>query len=804
MIRNYLKIAFRNLLRNKSYTFINIAGLAVGIAACLVIFLIINFELSFDSFHSKRDKIQRVVSEFTTTDGKSLSSGVPFTTSQNFKVDFPQLEKVATLMEADDNITVLGDATNKAGKKFKERGNVFYAEPAFFEIFDFPLLSGDPKTALSEPYSALVTQEVAEKYFGTWQEAIGKYIKNDNRDVLKITGILKNVPTNSDFPLKVVIPYEVLKKNNPGMFKDEISVASAHNVFVVLPNNQSPEQFTALLAAYAKKHKPAEYAKEVLVLQSFKEMHFDSELDTPSHHSFSKELIWSLGLIGAFLLLVACVNFINLATAQAINRSKEVGVRKVLGSNRSDLIGQFFGETTLITITAVIIAIILAQLILPALNQLLNLQVSFNLLEDPKIGLFLVSITLSTILLSGFYPAIILSGFNPIMALKSKITAKNIGGVSLRRGLVVMQFTIAQVLIIGVLVVVSQMKHFQNASLGFDKDAIINVNIPNDSLSQTKYNAVKNQLLQQSGIKQVSLSFTSPMSNRGWNSDFKFDNSTKNTEFAARFQMADVDYFKLYNLKFVAGRPYLAGDTIREFVVNETLIKKFGITNPQDAIGKEINFWDGRMKAKIVGVVKDYHAVSLHQKIPPIVMGTRKENYSTINIKLQSNNAKETLASIEKIWTTSFPDYIYEFDFLDQGIARAYEQERQLSRLYEIFAAIAIFISCLGLYGLVSFMAIQRTKEVGIRKTLGASVGHIVYLFSKEFTLLIGVAFLIAAPIGYYFMTNWLKRFEFKIELGVGIFLMAILISIVIAWLTVSYQAIKAALVNPIKSLKTE
>ena len=509
-------------------------------------------------------------------------------------------------------------------------------------------------------------------------------------------------------------------------------------------------------------------------------------------------------LIGIFLFVIACVNFINLATAQAVNRSKEVGVRKVLGSNRNQLALQFLSETALITIVALIAAIAIAATALPFLNKLLEVEMSLNFITDPSLILFVFAVAIVVTLLSGIYPAIILSGFNPITALKSKVSAKMVGGISLRRGLVILQFAIAHVLIIGMLIVVKQMDYFKNASLGFDKAAIINVDVPGDSINHIKIDYLRNQLLSNTDIQNVSFSFGSPSSENNWNSDFKYNHAAKTTDFSANLKWADADYFKTYHLQFVAGRPYYPADTVREFVVNETLLRKLGIRDPKDAIGKEINFWNGVKVAKIVGVIRDFNSYSLRQPMAPVVLSTWKDVYQTINIKIKPGAEKPTLAYVEKLWNQAFPDYVYEYKFLDETIRNFYKQENQLSQFYKIFAAIAIFISCLGLYGLVSFMAAQRTKEVGIRKVLGASAQNIVYLLSKEFTLLIIIAFVISAPVAYYIMHQWLQNYTYRIPLGASIFVLAIISSVVIAWITVGHRAIKAAMANPVKSLRTE
>jgi putative ABC transport system permease protein len=808
MIRNYIKTAWRNLLRNKSYAAINIIGLAIGIASCMLIFLIIQFESSFDKFHSKKDHIYRVLTVFNNPDGVHPSSGTPLPIAEGLRIDFPQLKEVAAILRNDGSHYSIGNSSKgEAIKKFKEN-DAYYAEPQFFNIFDFGWLAGDKKTALSEPNTVVLTQDEAEKFFGNWHDAIGKIIRYENKTDLKVTGILKNTPANTDFPLKLVVSYATMTTKGGDFYgnrQDWVSTFGDHNCYVVLPDNISAAQFDKNLKAFVKKHKPADYVKDGFQLQALADMHYNTDVSVYSYHPFSKQLLNAISLIGLFLLIIACVNFINLATAQAVNRSKEVGIRKVLGSNRNQLVMQFISETLIITLFAVVLAVALAEIALPMLNKLLEIKLTNAFIIDPVLLSFLLGIIISVTLLSGLYPAMVLSGFNPISALKNKIVAGRTSGISLRRALVVFQFCIAQVLVIGTLVIIHQMSYFKNKSLGFDKDAILTVPFPGDSLSKSKLSTLRDQLLSQPGIKDVSYSFASPSDDNGWGSDFKYNNSPKQTNFSAQLKWADAEYFNLYKLQFIAGQPYSKGDTIHGYVVNETLIKKLGILDPREAIGKYIKLWDDKKKyAPITGVVKDFNIGSLKNPIQPVLMSSWKNVYQKINIKVQPQNITQTLASIEKLWNNTFPDGMYEYQFLDEKIASFYKSEDQLSQLYKIFAGIAIFISCLGLYGLVSFMAVQRTKEVGIRKTLGASVASIVYLFSKEFTLLIIIAFAFSAPIGWYFMNKWLQDFTYHIPLGPGIFLLAIIASVAIAWITVGYKAIMAALANPVKSLRSE
>ncbi|MES2265866.1 MAG: ABC transporter permease [Bacteroidota bacterium] len=804
MIKNYFKTAWRSLIRNKSYTIINIAGLAVGIAACLLIFLVINFETSFDTYHTKKDHIYRVLAKRTSSEGIKYRAGVPFPTSRGMRLDYPNIPLIGSIYD-DDNMQMSITDNNGEVKRFKEP-DVFFTEPQLLKIFDFAWLAGDKKNALVEPNTIIISQKIAEKYFGKWENAIGKTVKYNNKLDLKVTGVLQNPPTNTDLPLDIAVSYSTLKNTDyKGNQEDWGSTFGSHSCFVLLPDNVTEQSFNQSLVGFIKKHKPEEAKRDAMLLQPLSEMHYDTRAGLYTNQVFSKDLIKALSLIGLFLLVIACVNFVNLATAQAVNRSKEVGIRKVLGSQRQQLILQFLSETFIITLFSIILAIGISEVGLSPLNKLLEINITSGFILNPVIITFLVAVLIGVTLLSGMYPALILSGYNPIAALKNKISRGKSNGITLRRTLVVLQFGIAQVLIIGTIVIISQLNHFKNSPLGFDKDATITVALPGDSLSRLKLSALKSEILQQPGVKGVSYSFGSPSDSKNWGSPIRYDNAEKETDFRVNMKWADVDYFSLYNMKFVAGRPFIKSDTVREYVVNETLLKNLGITNPKEAIGKTLGIWDDKtLTQKIVGVVKDFNVSSLREQIPPVLMASWNGQYETANIKLKTSNIKPTLVAIEKLWASTFPEEVYEYKFLDDKIATFYKKEDQLSTLYKIFAGMAIFISCLGLYGMVSFMAVQRTKEVGIRKTLGASVANIVYLFSKEFTLLIVVSFVIAAPIAWYFTQQWLQDFTYKIKPGVGIFAVSIGSSIIIAWLTVGYKAINAALVNPVKSLKSE
>ena len=800
MLTTFYKSSIRNLLKNKTFTGINIFGLSIGISVCMMIFVVVRFETSFDNFHKNKANIYRVISQLHNANIVSTNSSVPTPFPAAFKNDFPDVKKVAPIYsDGNDEIEVL-DNSSHVTKKFKEATGMFFTSPDFFDIFDFKWVVGNP-SMLNEPDNIILTAGTADKYFGDWKNAVGKLIKRNNQQVYKVAGIIENPPANTDFQLKLVGSFNSLKASkNP----DWGSYNSAMGTYVMLPDHLNSHSVDQRLIEFGKKYKKGvDEVKNIQFLQPIADVHFDEQSGNFLGRSISHELIYVLIFIGIFILLIACVNFINLSTAQAVNRAKEVGVRKVLGSSLLQLRTQFLTETSFIVIMAVIFSLIFGMIFLPIVKNILDIPISVNIFHDPLIFVFLILLIPVIIFLSGFYPAVILSKFQPIKALKSKAYSKSNGNISVRKGLVVLQFVIAQSLIIATLVIVQQMDFFTNHSMGFDKTAILNVPIPRDSVSQNKMQFLKDQLNQQGGIQKYTLSFASPADNGNWFSNFKFD-SSKETDFGANIKWADHNYVSTYGLKLVAGRNIVESDTASEFLVNEKLLSAIGITDPANALNKIINLWGGKIKGNVVGVLKNFHASSFKDGIPPLLLASNKKFYSMVGIKIASKDLMKTVNDINSIYSKTYPESVFEYQFLDDKIAKFYSDEKKLSQLYKIFAVIAILLSCLGLFGLASFMAVQRIKEVGIRKVLGASVNNIIILFSKEFVLLISVAFIISASLSYYFMSKWLSQYQFRIDLSWQIFLFSGLISLVIALITVSSQAIKAAIVNPVKNLRSE
>jgi ABC-type antimicrobial peptide transport system permease subunit len=806
MIRNYFINVFRNLSRRLNYTIINLAGLTTGIAVCLLIFVIIRFETSFDAFHAKADRLYRVLTEYHHPGDLGIFYGadVPRPLPSMIKTGFPDVQKSSGIWASSNDQIILSDDKGQTEKKFKEKTGLFAVEPEFFDMFDFAWLAGDPASSLKDPHSAVLTKETAIKYFGDWKNALGRTIKINDTLLVKVTGILATIPANTDFQFKIVLPYGRLLGFYAGA--GWAGVGGSHDCYLLLPKGQTQASFDQRLRAYGKRFRAAD-DKDELVIQPLSQVHY---YDSHSHirnflgRTIAPEVIRVLWIIAVFILLIACVNFINLSTAQAVNRAKEVGVRKVLGSNKWQLRKLFLLETFMQVFVSVLLAAGLTTLIVKPVGALLDLPLSFGIFEGPAIPLFLLALSVVVTFLAGFYPSILLSGYNPVNALKSKVAASKRGSISLRRGLVVFQFVIAQAMIIATVIIVRQMNYFSQGSMGFDKDALITVPIPPDTVGNSKINYLRNSLMATPDIKNVSFNSAPPATDDNNWSDFEYDHDpAMGKEMYSIVKFTDAEYLPTYGLPLAAGRNFLS-DTAHEFLVSENLLGKLGISRPEDAVNKDMSLFGGFLKGKIVGVLKDFHSTGFKDKYSRVIMVPFKRAYDKAGIKLTSGNPATTLAAIEKLWNQTFPNYVFEYKFLDDSIETFYRQEKQQAELYKIFAAIAIFLGCLGLYGLASFMALQRTREVGIRKVLGASIQNIIYLFTREFAVLITIAFLIAAPIAWYFMHRWLQDYAFRLPITWWIFLAGGAASLTVALITISLNALKAARANPVKSLRTE
>src|SRR5258706_3004029 len=800
MINDYFKIGWRHVERNKATTLVNVLGLTLGISCAILIFTLVTHHISFDTFHSNASRIYRIVAEFR-YEPTEYQPGVPQPLRKAFLHDFSFAEKVARVRSYHSvMVTLPGD---KEVKKFQEENMVAFAEPVFFDIFSFPLAEGNGGTVLKEPNTALITQKMAKKYFGT-DHAIGKILSVTSLDKqadFRISGVLKDIPVNTDRKEQIYLSYENLKDYNAYYASDANwgSVSSGMHCFVLLKPGVTKTDVDKAFPSFVKKYYDEEDAKVTFFrLQPLADVHFNPLFGGV----INKKYLWALALTGYLLILTACVNYVNLSTAQAYNRSKEVGIRKVLGSLRSHLFLQFMAETVLSTGFATILAYLLATLALPHINTLFKEQLTIGLFDHWQLPVFIILITLATVLLAGSYPGLMLSKFQPVLALKGKLSPKESGGFSLRRTLIIAQFAIFQMLIIGILVIAPTMTYLKTSDLGFDKEAIVMLPVPISD--KTKMNTLRSRLAELTGVDKATLCYEAPASSANSLTSVRFDNHIKDEPWEINLKDADDQYASVFGLKLVAGRNLPPADTARGFLVNETFVKKLGLTSAEDVLGKGLSVNGGKINSTITGVLKDFYNNSFRETISPVCVMVNYDRFRNCAIRLNMNNASSAIESFGKIWNETYPDHVFSYQFLDDRIAKFYELDTMMLKLVEGFATIAILIGCLGLYGLVSFMALRKTKEIGVRKVLGASSGNILWLFAKEFTFLIIIAFALAAPVAWLIMDKWLQDFAYRIQMSPLSFLLAISYTFIVATLTVGYHSLKSAMANPVQSLRTE
>lgn len=803
MLKNYLTTAFRNLVRHKTTTVINVLGLAMGMATSLILFLLVNSETGYDRFHTKFDRIYRVVMESDGNERKNYSSGVPPVLWEAFKTDFPEAEEVVFTSYYGAGSLVTIHTPEGEVKKFDTDNNLVFTQPSFFKTFDRLVLMGKTEDLLAEPNEAVISRTTAKKLFNK-EDAIGDLIEFDGNEY-KVSAIVEDFQSNTDFPFNIMLSYVTIKKQ-----KDEAgwtSIWSDEHCYFLLKKGEQIEEVERRFPDFYKKHLGEKNDDHTQFhAQALASIHHDERYGNYSYNTISYNQIAVMSIIGIFLIITACINFINLVTAEAIKRSKEVGIRKTMGSSRSQLILQFMGESTLVTVMSVLLAIVFASLALPSLNTFLNKSLLLSW-SDPKIWFFLVGITILVALLSGIYPSFVVSAFKPAFALKNLMNSKNSSGYNLRRGLVILQFMISQFFIISAIVIIMQTNFFSSKDLGFSKDAIVNVPIPENARGgftdgSSKMRAFREEVSKMAGIELASLCSYPPSSGSVSSTNFYIEG--REEDFDVQVKMIDGNYLDLYNLKLIEGSNVQDIDTAQGFLVNEKLVTMLGYQNPADIIGKQLRQGGRDFTLPVVGVVQNFHTMSLREPIEATILFNRIRSYSTISLKVNLNQFQESIKQIQSKWEATYPDHIFSYKFLDEEIREYYEGERRMSILISLFTGIAIFIGCLGLFGLATFMANQKTKEIGVRKVLGATVESIVVLFSKEFVKLICFGFLLAAPIAWYVMNQWLNNFTYKIEIGPLVFIAGLAITFTIAMLTIGYRSFKAAVLNPTQALRSE
>ena len=813
MIKNYLKIAWRNLTRNKTFSAINIFGLAIGIATCLIIMLFVNNELSYDRYNKKANRMVRVYFQGNVQGEKMKESNVMPPVAQTLKKDFPEVEEATRLRNYGTPKLVY------ANKTFKEDRFAF-VDSNFFQVFTLPLIEGDAKTALLEPNCIVITKDVANKYFGN-EDAIGKIIsfKDGKNAPCKVTGVIEKVPLNSHFQFEIFASMASLPESREATW-----MSSNFYTYLVLKDGYDYKKLDAKLPQVVEKYMGpqmlaamgmtlAEFRRQgsdiTFHLQRLTDIHLNSDIAT--HSDFSGDLsapgdiryVYIFAAIALFMLMIACINFMNLSTAGASKRSREVGIRKVLGSVKSQLVKQFLTESILITTISLIIAVVLMYMALPAFNNLANQKLSFSLTEHPFIIPGLIVFILFVGFVAGSYPAFYLSSFNPVSVLKGKFVSgkKN---TQLRSGLVVFQFFISIILIVSTTVVYKQLFYIQNKKLGYDKDQVMIIS--DTYLIGKNQNAFRQELINDPRVASISNSGYLP-AGYSYNNNF-FVAAAETPDKLIKSLRYDVDenYINTLGIKLAEGRNFSpAFNTDSSAVIlNEAAANALGWR--EKSVGHNILRTDNRGQKSsfhVIGVVKDFHFRSLHERISPLVM-VLAPDAGTLIIKLKTKDVAALTATLKKRWTNYGAEDPLAYSFLDDRFNETYKAEQKIGSILGIFAGLTIFVACLGLFGLATFTAEQRTKEIGIRKVLGATVAGIVSLLSKDFLKLVFIAFIIASPVAWFVMNKWLQDFEYRINISAWVFVIAALLAIAITLITVSFRAIKAAVANPVKSLKTE
>jgi len=793
MIKNFLKISIRNFIKNKSNTLINITGLSLGITCSLIIFLIITFETSFNNFNKNSKGIYRLVIESNEYGEDFKTAGLPYPAPAFFKTAFSSQIENISFVDAnifDQLVTIRHDSGRI--DKYNESLRFAFVNPSYFKMFTYQWLRGDSRHALDRPHTAVISETLARKYFGSL-DVIGKNIEINRTNNVEVTGVVKDPPLNSDLPFHLLIEIE-----GSGRIDDNMNHSSSNvQCFIQAKNKISQAGLDQFMDKFGNKDPQV---KKRLYLQPLNEMHLNDKYELFTEAVVSKETLWALGCIGVFLILMACINYINLNTATAIKRAKEVGIRKVLGGRRIDVVINFLVETSLLAAISIIVSMALTELSLGALEKVLGYKLSLAMFNGITLWGSLTAVFVIIVLSAGLYPAVYLSGFKSMEAVRTRTSTSDNNSV-LRKTLVITQFAIAHIIIIGTIIVINQLDYFKSKDLGFNKEAILEINLPENK--KEELNLFSNRLSEIPEVKSFSFSNTGAASPALWTSNFKYTSAKNVTEDRTQVKMADVNYFKTYGISVIAGRGLFESDTVAEYVVNQAFVRAMGLGNNYvDAVGKIIHLYGE--DAPIVGVVKDFNSQTLHEKVSPMAISSQTDYYMQAGIKINMRNYKSAEEKIKKAWLTAYPDYVFEAVYLDETIKKFYEREERTSVILNSFSFIAILIGCLGLFGLAAYSINAKTKEIGIRKVLGASLTNILTLITKDFFKLIIAGFAIAVPAAYYLMNTWLEDFAYKITIGPGVFIIAVAATSIVALATVGYMSLKAATANPVKSLKYE
>jgi putative ABC transport system permease protein len=763
MFRNYIKIAFRNIKRQKGYSLINIAGLAIGMACCILILLWVQHEISYNRFHENADDIYRIYTDFHYDQGIIPFSNIPQPVGPEIQSKIPGVQHAVRLL--DDALTV------KHGADIFYEKAVLYIDPSFFDVFTFPMVQGDSKTAFSEPYSVIISETMARKYFSD-QDPLGQVLTMDREYQLKVTGVIKDVPDNSSIRFDFLIPYSFLDAIG---YDTNNRHAWDCQTYLLLNKNVSAEQVARKISGLTKEYTPKEEA--YFRLQPLKHI----RLYTLGGELGSIKYVYIFSFIALCILVIACINFMNLATARSAKRAREVGLRKVIGAKRAQIVRQFYGESLFMIVLALGLAVVLVGLLLPMFNRLSGKNLTLDFSGNLMVYLILIFIALFTGILSGSYPAMFLSSFLPAKVLKGSFRSSS-ANPTFRKVLVVFQFSLSIILIICTAIIYSQLQYIQKRDLGFDRENLVYIGM-NDRIAQN-YEAIKSEM---------------PSYNK-YSADADWEGKDPSQQIMLNISLVDPDYLDTMKLELAEGRNFswdLPTDT-SNCILNEEAVKQMGLDSP---VGKWLRHF---AKGEIIGVVKNYHFMPMRYEIQPLMLLYNPQNFRYTMIRISGTEIPQTLSFLGKLWNKFAPEYPYEYHFLNEDFEEIYKSESRMGEVFRYFTFLAVFISCLGLFGLASFMAEQRTKEIGIRKVLGASISGITVLLSKEFTKWVAVANAVAWPVAYFAMNKWLQAYAYRVKLSLVTFALAGVLALIISILTVSYQAIRAALADPMESLRYE
>ena len=798
MFKNYLYIALRNIKKHKGYSLINILGLAIGMACCILIFLYVLYELSYDKYHENAGMIYRLKSDAQIGDNHLHIPKSSPPMAEYMVENFPEVSNATRLRE-------LGSVPVRYRENQYYEGHIFFADNSFFDLFTSPLLKGNPKTALTTAYTAVITEDTAMKYFGD-EDPTGKVLTIDEDADFTITGVVSNVPRNSHFVFDILCSFETHAQNNRMSMVNWLSLN--YYTYILIQKGSDPrtleQKFPDMIATNAGNILKAVKGDLKLSLQPLRGIHLHSRLEQEISATSNIAYVYIFSAIALFILFIACMNFMNLSTARSAKRAQEVGMRKVLGAHKARIIRQFLSESLITSSIACVVALLFVEIVLPLFRSVSGINLRINYVENPWLIPGLIGLTIFVGLVAGSYPAFFLSAFQPIRVLKG---SSKTGTASARfRGvLVIVQFTISIALIIGTIIVFNQLKYMKNTNLGFDKEQVLIIPISDESTVESLA-PFKEELKNNPSIINVAASSHVPGQTTYYN-PFLPEGFTRDQMPWMGQLNVDVDYLPTLEIEFVAGRNFsqeLKTDQTRSVIINETAAKRFGWDNPVGKTIGELSNSGGILKRPVIGVVKDFHIESLHREIVPLLITNNPEWLNTLSIKIRTQNIPETMDFLSKRWNQHNPYRPFQFSFLDDSFDAQYRADEKLSKIFSYFSILAIFIACLGLFGLASYMAEQRTKEIGIRKVLGASISEIVKLLTKEFSKWVLAANIIAWPVAYYAMNKWLEGFAYRVGMKISTFLLAAIVTLAIALLTVSYKAVCSAKADPANSLRYE